>query len=268
MSTIVIAACWPLQIPPTPKAVLISLADNANDQGVCWPSLETIQMRTCFGRSAVIEAIKWLEAHGLLVADRSNGRKTSYQVIPNGRAPQLFDGAGKPAKQSGKQTRPAGGLVQQADGSGRQTGSADGQNQSGSRTQPVRQPDTNRQEPSGTVVDDARAQATAPGELAAGILKVLGITCGITSQHPTLIEAAAAGVTAQAVIDLRNANPTKPAIYALTAALNQRRDVLAGAAPAGGQRARAGPARTRANDDFSSAQYVGTPDHELPAELR
>lgn len=74
--------CWPLQMPPTPKAVLISLADNANDQGVCWPSIATISERTCFSERAVQNAIKWLESTGALQADRSNGRHTSYTVTP------------------------------------------------------------------------------------------------------------------------------------------------------------------------------------------
>nr|WP_204631601.1 helix-turn-helix domain-containing protein [Dyella mobilis] len=80
-------ACWPLQMPPTPKAVLISLADKANEVGYCWPSLTTICDRTCFGRTAVIDAIKWLEAHGALRADRSNRYKTSYTVTPAAYAP-------------------------------------------------------------------------------------------------------------------------------------------------------------------------------------
>lgn len=71
---------WPLKMPPTPKSVLISLSDNANDAGYCWPSLETIAERTCFSKRAVIEAIKWLELNGYLTADRSNGRHTSYQL--------------------------------------------------------------------------------------------------------------------------------------------------------------------------------------------
>ena len=76
------AACWPLQMPPTPKAVLISLADNANDQGECWPSIPKICERTCFSERAVHGAITWLEAHGALVADRANGRHTRYCVTP------------------------------------------------------------------------------------------------------------------------------------------------------------------------------------------
>jgi hypothetical protein len=67
-------------MPPTAKAVLISLADNANDHGICWPAISTISKRTCFSERAVINAIKTLEEMGILVADRSNGRHTSYAI--------------------------------------------------------------------------------------------------------------------------------------------------------------------------------------------
>ncbi|WP_454752090.1 helix-turn-helix domain-containing protein [Cupriavidus necator] len=88
MSTLIMSQCWTLQMPPTPKAVLISLADNANDQGVCWPSIETIAVRTCFSERAVQNAIKWLEAHDLVIADRSNGRRTSYTLTPDQYIPE------------------------------------------------------------------------------------------------------------------------------------------------------------------------------------
>jgi hypothetical protein len=127
------AACWPLQMPPTPKAVLMSLADNANDHGVCWPSVSTISMRTCFGRTAVIDAIAWLEAQGLLIADRAAGRSTKYQIVP---AADLFP-----------REKP----VRLADQSASRTSSAGVPDQSASRTTPVRQADPNRKEPSGTV---------------------------------------------------------------------------------------------------------------------
>ena len=87
MSTAVMALCWPLAMPPTAKAVLISLADNANDHGECWPSLATISMRTCFSERAVQNAIRWLELAGAVVADRSNGRHTRYHVTPAGYSP-------------------------------------------------------------------------------------------------------------------------------------------------------------------------------------
>lgn len=87
MSTRIMADCWPLLMPPTAKAVLISLADNANDHGECWPSLATISVRTCFSERAVQNAIRWLELSGALVADRSNGRHTRYHLTPAAYSP-------------------------------------------------------------------------------------------------------------------------------------------------------------------------------------
>jgi hypothetical protein len=84
MSTLVMAACWPLTMPPTPKAVLISLADQANDQGVCWPSIDTITVRTCFGERAVRNAIRWLESAGLVKVEIGAMKANRYTVIPRG----------------------------------------------------------------------------------------------------------------------------------------------------------------------------------------
>ena len=129
--------CWPLQMPPTPKAVLISLADNANDQGHCWPSLTKISERTCFGRTAVIEAVKWLEAHGAIKADRSDRYRTTYIVTPHG---YNSTGLVRETNQSASRTSPYdGALVREADDEVRE---ADDE---------VREADTNRQEPSVTV---------------------------------------------------------------------------------------------------------------------
>ncbi|APW37146.1 hypothetical protein RD110_08000 [Rhodoferax koreense] len=75
--------CWPLRMPPTAKAVLISMADQANDAGLCWPSIDTISERTCVSRRAVIDALKWLESSHALSADRSNGRHTKYMLTPD-----------------------------------------------------------------------------------------------------------------------------------------------------------------------------------------
>lgn len=88
MSTIIMSACWPLEgMSIAQKAVLISLADNANDQGVCWPSIPTIARRVCASERAVQNAIKWLESAGVVKANRSNGRHTSYMLTPAAYAP-------------------------------------------------------------------------------------------------------------------------------------------------------------------------------------
>ena len=124
MSTRIMALCWPLQMAPTQKAVLVSLADNANDHGECWPSISTICERTCLGKTAVIGAIKALEACGILDADRSNGRHTRYLISVA--QIDLFDRANRPASRTGTGDEP----VRETNQSARQTGSAGGHNQS------------------------------------------------------------------------------------------------------------------------------------------
>lgn len=74
------AACWPLQMAPADKAVLVSLADNASDEGVCWPSVPTIAMRTCLSVRTVQMALKRLEGRGLVereLQQRANGSASS-----------------------------------------------------------------------------------------------------------------------------------------------------------------------------------------------
>lgn len=225
-------ACWPLQIPPTPKAVLISLADNANDEGVCWPSIARICERTCFGKTAVIDAIQWLEQHGLLIADRSNGRHTSYQVVPNGRAPDLFasrTGSAGGQVQRGRSPKPD----RQADRFASRTGSAAGPDRSASRTTPVREADTNRQEPSRTrdlegarsfepTPDEVQPTSATPSAAAAAAIALNKTgSVRVSSMDPRLIEATAAGVTGEQLVAMHEAYPDKGAAWLITACLNQ-----------------------------------------------
>lgn len=210
------SACWPLQMPPSPKAVLISLADNANDAGVCWPSIPKICERTCLGRTAVINAIKWLEDAGLLTADRSNGRHTTYQIeLAALHQGGLFDDA-KP--------------VRQANQSARRTGPAGGRNQSARRTAPVRQADSNRQEPSGTRErQSARAAvdaAVAPTDAGRACLLMRAAGCSQTNpSHPDLVAALAEGVTPEVLGhtagEAVEAGIGKPFAWAITTARNR-----------------------------------------------
>lgn len=88
MSTIIMSQCWPLGgMSPAQKAVLISLADQANDDGVCWPSVGTISQRTCLSERAVQNAIKWLADAGLLCARERSGTSSVYKITPAAYAP-------------------------------------------------------------------------------------------------------------------------------------------------------------------------------------
>jgi hypothetical protein len=88
MSTIIMSLCWPLQGMSGPqKAVLISLADNANDEGVCWPSVARIAERTCLAERTVQGAIKWLGQASILSVRERMGRSTMYTLTPAAYAP-------------------------------------------------------------------------------------------------------------------------------------------------------------------------------------
>ncbi|MEJ8292938.1 helix-turn-helix domain-containing protein [Delftia tsuruhatensis] len=93
MSTMIMAACWPLAMSPAQKAVLISLADQANDDGVCWPGVATIAKRTCLSERAVQDAIAWLQTVGVVFREYRINSSTSYTITPAN-----FNPAAAPAK--------------------------------------------------------------------------------------------------------------------------------------------------------------------------
>lgn len=103
MSTKIMALAWPLQLSPTQKAVLISLADNANDEGVCWPSVATICERTCLSRRTVQACINSLVELGYLVSNGRDGRSNVYHIrcAPDARVQdsRLRDRCAPPARQ-------------------------------------------------------------------------------------------------------------------------------------------------------------------------
>lgn len=146
MSTRVMALCWPMKLPPTAKSVLVSLADNANDAGECWPSIPTICDRTCYSRRAVIDAINWLESARLLSADRTNGRHTRYTLTPENYTQPV------------QQAHPC---ISRTGASGAQTSAAAAPDPCISRTGPVQQAHPNRKEPSRTIEATKRTRAGA-----------------------------------------------------------------------------------------------------------
>ncbi|EMX8720897.1 helix-turn-helix domain-containing protein [Pseudomonas aeruginosa] len=88
MSTVLMSQCWPIQgLSCAQKAVLISLADNANDQGVCWPAVATIAERTCLSERAVRNAIRMLEDSRIVECHQRTGRSTYYVLTPAAYAP-------------------------------------------------------------------------------------------------------------------------------------------------------------------------------------
>lgn len=90
---------------PAQKSVLMCLADVANDDGEWTTSIAHIEEWTCLGRTAVIEAVKALEAIGLICVQRSAGRPSRVTV--------LFRQLAAGENQSGKRSSPGCELVRQ-----------------------------------------------------------------------------------------------------------------------------------------------------------
>lgn len=66
----------------TEKLVLLKLADNANDEGLCWPGMGYLSKHTELGLSTIKRSIKSLEEKGLLKVARRKDESGSKN-LPN-----------------------------------------------------------------------------------------------------------------------------------------------------------------------------------------
>ena len=82
MSVLLMAAVWPTDLPTGPKMVLLALADNANDRGECYPSVQTIAQKCSMGERTVQGHLTALEAAGIVTRDMRLGRSTLYTINP------------------------------------------------------------------------------------------------------------------------------------------------------------------------------------------
>lgn len=82
MSVRVMAQVWELPISSTEKLVLLALADCANDEGECWPSIATIGRKACIGERSVQRSIQSLKDAGHLTRNEVNGKGCRYIIHP------------------------------------------------------------------------------------------------------------------------------------------------------------------------------------------
>lgn len=76
------SAVWQLDLPDSQKIVLLALADCANDEGHCWPSMASLAKKCSKGERTVQGVIKELEAAGHITRREVVGKGCNYTVHP------------------------------------------------------------------------------------------------------------------------------------------------------------------------------------------
>ena len=74
---------WRAEIPAGRKLVLLSLADNANDRGECYPSVEAVAARCGLSVRAVQGHIADLEKAGMVSRENRTGRSNLFTLHPS-----------------------------------------------------------------------------------------------------------------------------------------------------------------------------------------
>lgn len=91
MSVYATAWAWRQHVAGSAKLILLKLADQANDDGTCFPSQKTIGRDTGLGKTAVKDNLRKLRDAGLILAEERHvdGRQTSngYRLVGGGRNP-------------------------------------------------------------------------------------------------------------------------------------------------------------------------------------
>ena len=82
MSIRIMSTVWSLRLGDSEKIVLLALADCANDDGVCWPSMSSLAAKCSKSDRTVQAAIKTLTAAGHLSRVERPGKGVLYTVHP------------------------------------------------------------------------------------------------------------------------------------------------------------------------------------------
>lgn len=88
MSIKIMSKVWPLQMGHADKLVLLALADNASDEGECWPSVSTLCEKTCLSDRAVQQCVRRLIEAGHISVTRRYKQSNVFRVHPNAVCPE------------------------------------------------------------------------------------------------------------------------------------------------------------------------------------
>lgn len=93
------SAVWKVEsMSSTQKLVMLALADNANDQGECYPSMTMLARKTCLSDRSVRGTVRDLETAGFVRSEARPGTSTLYHlnVLPRNVVPPTPEGRSGP----------------------------------------------------------------------------------------------------------------------------------------------------------------------------
>ena len=71
-------------LTPASRCILLALAEHADEEGRCWPSLSRLAELTEVDRRTVTRGLAELEARGLIGRERGRGARTLYRLAVGG----------------------------------------------------------------------------------------------------------------------------------------------------------------------------------------
>jgi hypothetical protein len=82
MSIHIMAQVWQTDLPPTERLVLLALADCANHEGECWPSIATLVRKTGASERTVQRALRVIEDRKMMQRVVKPGKGVRYFLDP------------------------------------------------------------------------------------------------------------------------------------------------------------------------------------------
>lgn len=82
MSVRIMTQVWELELPDSQKIVMLALADCANDEGMCWPSIATLARKCSKSERTIQSMIRKLEEDGLVTREEVCGKGNRYYLHP------------------------------------------------------------------------------------------------------------------------------------------------------------------------------------------
>jgi DNA-binding transcriptional MocR family regulator len=82
-------SAWKLKLKSSQKLVILSLADRADSNNFCFPSIARLTKDTCLNRKTVLEAIRILQELGYIEIEKGLGKVNKYILNLEKAVPEL-----------------------------------------------------------------------------------------------------------------------------------------------------------------------------------